>query len=220
MSYEFWYYAIYATCFYFVGWRKVLAATAALLIAGPKIILLLPVWMLGVIVYHLSRKLVLGRSLSFCLVVLPILAYCFYRGMHVHEYFLRETVEVLGRDFVFIDLKWSQRFLNAYVVGTLFAIHMLGVYFFANGLNVPRYVEKPIRYFAATTFVSYLFHYPLLQLFGSIFKNGIVIVLLTFIAVLLIAPFTEGNKKEWRKIIEGLTRRSGHLDPVDYSPRS
>ncbi len=48
LGYEAVHYAIFAALFYLSGARKWLVAGALLLIAGPKVLLLLPIWWLGV----------------------------------------------------------------------------------------------------------------------------------------------------------------------------
>ena len=48
LGYEAWYYAIFAALAYFGGWKRFPIAAALALIAGPKILLLLPIWFLGV----------------------------------------------------------------------------------------------------------------------------------------------------------------------------
>ncbi len=56
VSYEFWYYVIFASIFYFAGWRKLVAVALCVAIAGPKILIAFPVWLIGVAVYLLIAK--------------------------------------------------------------------------------------------------------------------------------------------------------------------
>jgi peptidoglycan/LPS O-acetylase OafA/YrhL len=52
VSYEFWYYAIFGVWFFLRGWKRYLATAITILIAGPLILVMAPVWLLGVLAYH------------------------------------------------------------------------------------------------------------------------------------------------------------------------
>jgi len=51
IAYEFWYYVLFGVAFYLRGMMRVLALVIASIIAGPLILLLAPVWLLGVLSY-------------------------------------------------------------------------------------------------------------------------------------------------------------------------
>ena len=56
IPYEFWYYFIFGSVMLLKGWRRAVFALAGATIAGPKILFLLPVWLLGVGVYYLLKR--------------------------------------------------------------------------------------------------------------------------------------------------------------------
>lgn len=202
LSYEFWFYAIYAALLYFAAWKKWLLAGAIMLIAGPKILMLFPVWLLGVATFHVGKKVNLSEMTSICLAILPVVVYFQLGALAVPSILMNQTVEWLGYDFVYESLKHSRRFLTDYIVAILLAIHLLGMISLSRSFSFPAALEKPIRYLAGMTFSLYLFHYPFLQFYGSLVKDGVIIVVLTFVSILLIAPYTEGKKKAWSVIIE------------------
>lgn len=205
LSYEFWYYAIFAAFLYCSGRKRWFVVCGVMLIAGPKILLLFPVWMMGVVTFHLSQKIKSSSFLSIVFAIAPLILYFFYKDAGVKSILLKETIELLGRDFVYQNLNFSRWFLSDYIVGWLVSVHFIGMISLAKSFNFPLFLEKPIQYFAGMTFSIYLFHYPLLQFFGSIFYNGIVTVILTFLSIMLIAPFTEGKKRECMVLIEKLS---------------
>ena len=47
LNYEAWYYVLFAAATFLRGWRRMAALSAAALMAGPKILLLFPVWLMG-----------------------------------------------------------------------------------------------------------------------------------------------------------------------------
>lgn len=59
LSFEFWYYMIFGLWFCTGrGWRSWLLALAACLVAGPKILLMMPIWLMGCAAYLLPRPAV------------------------------------------------------------------------------------------------------------------------------------------------------------------
>ena len=48
--------AIFAALAYFGGWKRFAIAAVLALIAGPKILLLMPIWFLGVWTYRRTKK--------------------------------------------------------------------------------------------------------------------------------------------------------------------
>ncbi len=56
LGYEFWYYAIFAVAMYLGSWQRLVALVMIALVVGPKILLLLPVWLLGVWAYHCTGR--------------------------------------------------------------------------------------------------------------------------------------------------------------------
>ena len=57
LGYEAWYYIIFGCIVFFTKKTGVLLAGISSLVAGPRILILLPVWALGVLLYHTTPKL-------------------------------------------------------------------------------------------------------------------------------------------------------------------
>jgi peptidoglycan/LPS O-acetylase OafA/YrhL len=202
LCYEFWYYVIFASWFYLSSYKKWVFITIAMLISGPKVLLLFPVWIMGAIVFHLSSRLKLGKVSAILLAVFPLLLYILIREYDVQKYLLSETVALLGKDFVYNELNLSGGFVSDYLVGVLVSMNFIGMMALSKNFSFPDYAGRLIRYLAAMTFTFYLFHYPLLQFFGSFIYSGVGIVTLTSLSIMLIAPFTEGKKRNWVAFIE------------------
>ena len=202
LSYEFWYYVIFASWFFFSHYKRWILTALAMLIAGPKILILLPIWIMGVVAFHLSSRITINNFAALFFAVTPLIVYILIREAGLQKYLLSLTIETLGFDFVYEDLKWSRRFLSDYIVGGLVSIHLIGMISLSKSFSFPSFLEKVIRYFAGMTFAFYLFHYPFLQFFGSFLNEGVAIVVLTSISIILIAPFTEGKKRECAALLE------------------
>jgi peptidoglycan/LPS O-acetylase OafA/YrhL len=161
LSYEFWYYAIFATLIYFRGWQRAAMATLAICIAGPGIIVAFPVWLLGVGLYHVLRKPAAGGGAAgaialFASVALLIL----YVGLGGSRLFT-----ALAFDYALAGIKpWGINFWpQSYLVGLLIALNIYG---FARIQSVFRNPTEKfvglVRKTAETSFGLYLFHYPLM----------------------------------------------------------
>lgn len=62
--FEVWYYAIFAAWTYSPKRFMLLTTAAMALLAGPKILLLMPVWLLGVAIYRWTSKMAQGEPLA------------------------------------------------------------------------------------------------------------------------------------------------------------
>jgi peptidoglycan/LPS O-acetylase OafA/YrhL len=206
LSYEFWYYVIFAACFYLTGVKRLFFALIAALIAGPKILLLFPIWIMGAFAYYLSKRITINKTKGLFLTLIPIGVLYLYLEYNLHYFLIHQTIQVLGDEFVYNDLNTSRRFLSDYVLGLLISIHFLGISALSQHFSFPRLLEKPIRHFAGMTFSTYLFHFPLLQFYGSFLNNGPAIFCMTFLSIILIAPYTEGKKREWAIALDKLYR--------------
>lgn len=207
ISYELSYYLIFAAFFYFRGYQRFVFGTIVLLIAGPKILLLLPVWLMGVGLYYLGNRIQSGNVIAGMLFIMPVVVYVVFRydisyqlAIFTNQLFTTDTLSYLV---------YSVRFLNDYVLGILVTMHLAGALFLSRNIElvIPVAIEKVIRYLAGMTFSLYLYHFPLLMLGTALFDNGIIIVLMVLLVVALLAPVTEGRKSEWKHLFEhGLTR--------------
>jgi peptidoglycan/LPS O-acetylase OafA/YrhL len=162
LSYEFWYYVIFATLIYFRGWQRVAMAGLGICIAGPGIIIAFPVWLLGVGLYHLLRKQpaaqgTVAGGIALCASVALMILYIQMGGSRIFT--------ALPVAYALAALKpWGINFWpQSYLVGLLIALNIYG---FARVQNIFRNPSDRIvglvRKTAETSFGLYLFHYPLM----------------------------------------------------------
>ena len=164
LGYEFWYYVIFAAAFYFRGAARYLLVLAASVIAGPKILLLLPIWLLGVFVYRVHRSI--SEGMGSWMVAASIAVYLLYRAMNVQDQALGWLEAKLGAAFV-DQLKFSKFVLSDYIVGAIVAVNVAGTAAIAHRLKPLLWAAPAIRYAAGFTFALYLFHLPILGVFAA-----------------------------------------------------
>lgn len=211
ISYEFWYYALFACLLFTNGRLRIVLVTVWALIVGAGIVLLLPVWMLGVWVYRLTRRgLAIPRPLGWALFVLPVPLYVWYRSTGWEQVLTgitdAWTVELTGSIYY---LHKARYVLHSYVVALLVAANFIGAQRILQGASfLGQRTDKLIRWCAEHTFTLYLFHFPVLYFVASwspweitdprhaaLLSGG------TLLSVLVFAKLGESRKREWRKLI-------------------
>lgn len=221
LSYEFWYYAIFAPLIYFRGAKRLVWTAAAALVAGPGILVALPVWLVGVGLYHAlhhasRRAPAPGRKtlpwLTWLISALLLLAYMTADG--------RRLFSDSGLVFPLTGLKqWGVGFWpESYLLGMLVGLHLYG---FARmqlrRLPAPR-IAGLLRAAAEASFGLYLFHYPLMLFIKALlFKLGAVsgplyvgaIYLLPLALSVWLALLCEPLKKILAARLQRLVRRAG-----------
>lgn len=212
LSYEFWYYAIFAAAFYFRSYWRVIFVLSACMIAGPKILLLLPVWLLGVLTWHISKRLSLSLAAGIVLFLVPIEIYILIKHYELDKLAFTTTKIWLGTDDVGGAIGFSDEFLISYIYGVLIAMNFLGFQalgpYLGKLLNV---FEGPIRFCAGLTFSIYLFHYPLFQFFSAVLSEDMNLLLrnslmfiLSLLVIAVVGHYTERKKYVLRRILDKL----------------
>ncbi len=214
IGYEAWYYVGFGLVLFLRSWVRVFGVIAAAVLVGPSILGLAPLWILGVIIFHL-----LGRGRSSMLVwviwattLLAIAAF----------YLMKYKIMNLFCDIVFGTATHSQQFeyfFPCISVAILFAVNV--VCFDRIGSNfrdIGDRLESGIRFLAARTFSLYLYQAPLLFFFGAcgarigLAPVRIAIVYIgTIASVFLLAEVSERRK---RTLAGWLTAAGRRFSPI------
>ncbi|MDQ3565103.1 MAG: acyltransferase [Pseudomonadota bacterium] len=214
LGYEFWYYALYGACFYCGGRIRAVLAVLIALIAGPKILMLLPAWLIGVWTYRFNRSQQVSVPIGWVLFLSPILIYSFIKASGIDIAARMATMAVIGPEFVMSKLKHSDEFLLNHLYALLVALNFIGMRAISHSLDrIPPWIEQAIRYWAGLTFSIYLLHYPALHFFAALYGGErsepltqILILSSTFAAIVLIGGFTERKKHLLRRVLARIAR--------------
>ncbi|MFH0350594.1 MAG: acyltransferase family protein [Chromatiales bacterium] len=214
LGYEFWYYVLYGAYYYGRGRIRAVLVALIALVAGPKVLVLLPAWLIGVWTYRFNRSQRVSVPIGWVLFLSPILIYSFIKASEIDIAARMATMAVIGPAFVMSKLKYSDEFLMNHIYAVLVALNFIGIRAISHSLDrIPPWVEQAIRYWAGLTFSIYLLHYPLLHFFAAVYGRErsepltqILILSSTFAAIVLIGRFTERKKHLLRRVLARIAR--------------
>ncbi len=196
LSYEFWFYVLFG-CWVFVRpmrWRLACVVVVSL-IAGPKLLLLMPVWLFGVAAW-VARK---------CFKFPPWLA----RAGIVLASGVAWRLIVSGWVFptVALNAPWfySGRWLSDWALGAAIATQVFCVEPAFPHAHIPAWIERPVRWWAGLTFSLYAYHFPLLVFAAAVVpyeKTDLLQVIfvlgLVLFCIIALWRFTECRREWWR----------------------
>ena len=177
LSYECLFYLAYGFLFYLRGGRRVVAVIVWAVIAGPQIIFLFPLWLLGCVtfdLYRMARRKPIAavlRKLTLLYVGLAFtLAAGGRTGLLLVPILLDRTLAASTNPLTFIHQTSIRATMLAVANGSLAAVAMFLLLLFSDQIVLSR--NHPYaRYFrrlADGTFAIYLMHYPLMMLARSL----------------------------------------------------
>lgn len=166
LCYESMYYALFGCVMYLRGWRRWFSTLLVAALAGPKVLLLMPCWLVGVAVYHLRDRWPMKRwAAIFTGVVLPAIVFLAMSKLQLGRVLIdwgSGTAPGLGIDLA-RSASYPKDFVTALLVGlNLYAIRTLD-------LEWGRRFALWVRACAALTFTLYLLHYPALLIVKAAF---------------------------------------------------
>ncbi len=203
LNYEAWYYIMFACFIFFSGRRRLLLLLVAALLAGPKVLSLFPVWLMGVAAWRI--KDLIPQRLG------PVLALGAIGSII--------GLEMIGGQKLFsvVHTPWLPFDFSAYdyVVGLTVAVLICGIA--RSRLPMPgKKLTGAMHALAGTTFGLYLFHFPLLNFFGSVLpgeptslSHRVLLFTLTLGTALATAALVERRKSTLKRFL-----RSALKSPV------
>lgn len=215
LSYEVWYYVLFATFTYLTGRRRMFWALAVLLLIGPRQWLLFPIWLLGCWLYGNSDKFPLSKRSARLLFWGSIAAYGVLKGTGTISS-INEMVNVHLNGLPKADLRYSQFFMGDYLIALLVGLNLHAARYC--GFSLLKRWPRAIRWPASLTFSLYLFHMPLLLFYTALLglsnrSIGDFVLLLACVltTVALLGSVTERKKHVLKRI---LRQAAGKVQPA------
>lgn len=210
LNYEVWYYIIFAVWMF--ARRRWLWLALAALLAGPKILLLMPVWLMGVALYRRTPHFQRGTALLlFVVTAAAAAALC---GLNVSD---------IWRDWLyrvappFWRAHYSTQFLYDTVLGVVVALNFAAAASLGSALEKLGHVARPIRYLASFTFSLYVFHGPIAELLNKVVKlqSAPVFYIALAACVIVLAELTERRTGWYRHQMARFWPRAAAKLPAD-----
>jgi peptidoglycan/LPS O-acetylase OafA/YrhL len=211
LCYEMWYYAMFAVVTFTQGRTRVLLLATCALVVGPKILLLAPIWVLGVVLHRWKALDRLPEPISWVLFLGSIVSYVLFQEYEVTEYGYALLGKLIGahwaREFAF-----SRYFIMDYPLALIVAANFIGsrnISFRFGWLLVP--LERPIRWIAALTFPLYIMHQPLMQFFSALINGNpntpvfyLETMACTLLTVAILGTYSERKRPAFKRWIQGV----------------
>jgi peptidoglycan/LPS O-acetylase OafA/YrhL len=212
LGYEVWYYALFGAAYYLRGRRRAIVTGSLLLLVGPKLWLLLPVWISGVLLYHWQKTHTLARPLALAGWSASLLLLVLFKTGHL-DTALRAFANA-SWPFPHLPLKSADRYLADYLVCLLVVANFLCAK--SAGFHGLLRIQKPIRILASYTFTLYLVHVLVIRLWLVLYPHDpastadvAALVLLIVVATWLIGQVTEQRKDWFEKMFARLMMPKG-----------
>lgn len=165
LDYEAWYYVLFGAIHYLHGRRRWIAGGAVLALVGPRLWLLLPVWLSGVALYRWQDRVTLGRGAA-RIGWAASLALIGLWGWLDLEPWLRGVANGLW-PFAGIRMGSADRVLADYAVMIMVLVHFACAR--RAGFDLLLRWARPIRFVSAHTFTLYLSHGIVIGLWQTVF---------------------------------------------------
>jgi peptidoglycan/LPS O-acetylase OafA/YrhL len=168
IGYEFWYYVAFGVwCFAPRPWGGWLVFALAVLL-GPKIVLLAPLWVMGIVLFHSKRLQSLSRAWAWVWVLASTGLIVAYHATGVTGVLSEGLRHLIGKAW-YTQLAYSKFFLEDYLLGLLVFVNFAGMRQIADVFwPMLKPLEKLIRWLASYTFTLYLLHQPVYLFWGSL----------------------------------------------------
>jgi peptidoglycan/LPS O-acetylase OafA/YrhL len=201
LCYEMWYYVLFAMMTFMSGKKRVLFITFTALFVGPKILLLVPIWVLGVVLHRWQRLHAFQERTYWTMFIASFASYLLFQEYQLSE-IGSQWLRALVGDYWHKQATFSRYFITDYLLALIIAANFVGFRGIAHRFAVPlRAVERPIRWIASFTFSLYLLHQPLLQFFAALLRGDntrpwfyFSVLGLTLAAVIAISTVTERKR--------------------------
>jgi peptidoglycan/LPS O-acetylase OafA/YrhL len=200
LTFEAFYYALFGCAVYLRGYRRTVLVATLILLGGPTILALLPVWGLGVLVFQSLKRVksVNAKYTNTILCGVSVLSLALFIVFSPKIRAIQfDPVPYIGRPNLVAD----------YFDGITFSIHLLTASALLRhiGSTLLRW-RAQIIFLASLTFALYLFHRPLIQLAAALspyaaghWVTRVLVIVGTFLFVVTVGRWVEGQRSGLRK---------------------
>ncbi len=207
ISYEWWYYVAFASLLFLHGRTAWLMFIGVFVLLGPKLLLLAPIWWLGVLLHRWRSLERLPAPAAWLGLVLSVVGIVAFHRLDAEGSAKALLAELIGAE-LHRSLTFSKFFLSDYLLGGLVFLNFACMRVLAaHAAPLMKAIEAPVRFLAQYTFTLYLLHQPLFLLWGAVLRGDpggpaywLSVTALTFVSVGIVGHFTENKRgllRDW-----------------------
>ncbi len=224
LNYEVWYYVLFGVYCFVTPTRKWWVIGLICVFLGPKIVLLLPCWLLGVVAYRWRNTEKLSISLAFLIWALTILSFLAYHHFDLMRAFSDGVVQKRWGEWFYVEMNFSRYFAADWLLSLVIAINFVAARRLATFLpELKAGTLGWVGIVGSLTYALYIIHFPFIYMWGSIFQAMApgadkywLVLTLTLISVGAVAFTGEKLRPRMRKSFEALF---GHPTLIKWSSR-
>lgn len=220
LCYEMWYYVLFAIALFMRGKTRLWLGVAVAAMLGPKIMLLAPIWVLGVVLHRHPALERIPQWLGWTLFLASWPLYGLFQHHGLTEYGSRLLLRLIGEQW-HQQMAFSKFFITDYLLALIIAANFIGFRAVAHRFAaILRPGEKIVRWLAGYTFSLYILHQPLLQFYAAVFDGDPLgwlfyaqVMLATLLSIIVIGHFTEHKRHHLRRMLIALMENGWRLRP-------
>jgi peptidoglycan/LPS O-acetylase OafA/YrhL len=214
ITYEFWYYVLFGVLMFLPRRLGLVCAVALLVLLGPKIALLAPIWVAGVVLYRWRALDKIPLAWAWMMVLGSTTAIVVLHMTGVFDGITAWFKALIGASR-HEQLTFSKFFVADYLLGLLVFCNFAGMRKVAPVL-APLFdrVASPVRWVAGYTFTLYLLHQPLFLFWGAVLRGDPSspaawwsVTAATALSILGVGYVTEQRRHLLKKALESLFDR-------------
>ncbi len=206
LNYEVWYYAIFAAFFYIRGFFRWPVVFCLMMLVGPGILSLFPLWIAGSLLYYLRNKIRLSTSIARVILAFTLGLIIIVKITAVDNTLDQYNAVLWG--FLFNNEFEPPLLLGDYFIGLIVFINFVAAYNARLSFHIK--ADNLIKYLASFSFSFYLFHLPIFTAVQAIvpFNDSLLVCLFVMacssVLIICLAMQTEHRKGSYRAFFRSL----------------
>lgn len=212
LNYEVWYYVIFGVYCFAKPSRRWVIIGLICLILGPKIVLMLPCWLAGVLAYRWRTADRMKAAFAIILWVASSLAFGAYHHYDLMRAFSEGVVLKHWGEWAHTELFYSRYFLPDWLLAAIIVVNFLATRRLVTLL--PELNSKAMAWVGVVgslTYALYIIHFPFVYMWGALLKSmtpGLekvsVVLVLALTSVGIVAAAGEWLRPRMRKSFESV----------------
>lgn len=228
IGYELWYYVGFAVVTFLPSRMAGAALVGLAFVLGPKVVLLAPIWIAGVLLYRWKAVASISRSTALLMVISSVIGIWAYHYLEIGELATNWLKSLIGEEW-HKQLTFSKFFLGDYVLGALVFLNFAGMKALGDVIApVLQRVERPVRFLAAYTLTLYLLHQPLFLFWAAVIRGNPdnsyywwMTTLMVALSIFVIGYITENRRHLLRQsLVKWLTLAERWVRESPYAHRN